>query len=138
MGLFFEQNKPNAQLVAILRNAIEAQPDEGPHEQAVTLAGRFEPLVEPLQAALESSKPATPAAADADANTRATAVTNELLGGATFNTGRFLVALAIFVVLLCGAIGSDIAELKDSPTTLFALATTVFGIVVGFLGSEKS
>lgn len=33
---------------------------------------------------------------------------------------------------------ADALKLTNSYTTLFALSTTIFGVVVGFLGGEKS
>jgi hypothetical protein len=81
--------------------------------------------------------PADPVDARAAATAKAEALSNQLLGGPSFNTGRFVVALLIFLALLGAAIGADAAELKSSPAALYALATTVFGVVVGFLGSEK-
>jgi hypothetical protein len=55
-------------------------------------------------------------------------------GGAKFNTGRFLVALGIFLLLLAGGITTDALKLTNSYPTLFALSATIFG----FLGGEKS
>jgi hypothetical protein len=138
MGLFFEQRDPDQRLVTAFRDAIVTSPAADLQEQAMNLAGEFDPFIESLSEALTSPKPATVAAVNAMASTKATELTDGLLGGPTFNTGRFLVALLIFFALLGGAIGTDVAELKTSPTALYALATTVFGIVVGFLGSEKS
>lgn len=75
---------------------------------------------------------------DAEANARADSVANELLGGAAFNTGRFLIAAAIFLAIVVAAIISEAADLDESNEALFGLATTIFGVVVGFLGGEKS
>ena len=92
---------------------------------------------EALRKALATTPP-SPAAADAQASSSAADLTNQLLGGAKFNTGRFLVALGIFLLLLAGGITTDAMKLTNSYTTLFALSTTIFGVIVGFLGGEKS
>jgi len=137
LGLFFDQRRPDPRVVGLLREAIQTPPPHDAQQQAARLAGELKPLTEPVRAALESQPPADPADAAALASAKAEAITNELLGGSSFNTGRFLVALLIFAVLLGGAIATDAVELKSSPAALYALATTVFGVVVGFLGSEK-
>ncbi|MEO6350988.1 MAG: hypothetical protein ABIP53_10090 [Candidatus Limnocylindrales bacterium] len=136
MGLFFERAAPRAPLTDLLSNALQTPPPKNPNERAVDLASNFQPLIYELTEALASQPLATPAEADAAAGKKASAVTSHLLGGATFNTGRFLVATAIFLALVAGAVTTDAFGLKDSPTALYGLATTVFGIVVGFLGAE--
>jgi hypothetical protein len=138
VGLFFEQAKPTQDLVDLLRTALEQAPTGHEQADAEQRAAGFAPLVAPLRDALATPPPSDAAAATVSATNKATEVTKQLLGGTTFNTGRFLVAVGIFVVLLGAAIWTDADHLKDSPTALYALATTVFGVVVGFLGAEKS
>lgn len=43
----------------------------------------------------------------------------------------------IFLVIIAAAVATESAELAESKA-LFTLATTIFGVVVGFLGGEKS
>jgi hypothetical protein len=137
MGIFFDARKPDPRLVELLQTAMHEQPADVERE-ATALLGQFKPLAEPVKAALASPAPANPDDAKAAATAKAEALSNQLLGGSSFNTARFVVALVIFLALLGAAIGTDAAELKSSPAALYALATTVFGVVVGFLGSEKS
>ncbi|MGO8685686.1 MAG: hypothetical protein ACLQT7_00680 [Candidatus Dormibacteria bacterium] len=139
MGVFFER-QADPGLTQLLRTALTAEPPTDSEQQktlSVQMAGQLQPVVSAVSRAL-ASKPPTPAAADAQASSSAADLTNQLLGGTTFNTGRFLVALAIFVVLLGGGVTADALKLTNSYTTLFALSTTIFGVVVGFLGGEKS
>lgn len=138
MGLFFDQRKPDPRLVELVKTAIQTPQSPDPERHIAAMMDQFKPLAEPLTIALAAAPQADPADAEKLATAKAEAITNELLGGASFNTGRFLTALAIFAVLLGAAIGTDAAGLKTSPPALFALATTVFGVVVGFLGSEKA
>jgi hypothetical protein len=135
---FLEQPKPDSQLVALFHEAIQRPPSDDPDKDVAAMAVRLQPLSEQLTAALATTPPNRSADVRTLANAKAAEVTSQLLGGASFNTGRFFVALGIFGALLGAAIGTDIANLKSSPTALYALATTVFGVVVGFLGSEKS
>jgi hypothetical protein len=136
MGLFFEKRDPDPRLVEMFRQAIAAQPPEDAEQAASSMAGSFEPMVTSLRTAYAAPQPRRPIDLDLLAHSSAEAVGSRLLGGPSFNTGRFAVALAIFFVLLGGGIGADIASLKDSSTALYALATTVFGVVLGFLGAE--
>jgi hypothetical protein len=59
-------------------------------------------------------------------------------GYESFNTGRFIGALIIFAAVVGCAIGTDAAGLGDSSKALYGFAATIFGVVVGFLGGEKS
>ncbi|HEY1775662.1 MAG TPA: hypothetical protein VGG41_05815 [Solirubrobacteraceae bacterium] len=136
MGVFFERRGPDPRLVDAFRTAFTADPQsDAPQQRAAALASAITPLVQPLAAAVSSAPPRDPEAA---AITAATAAGNTLLGGAKFNTGRFVVATIIFAALLGGAITTDATNLTSSSTALYALATTVFGVVIGFLGGESS
>lgn len=137
MGLFFEERRPDPRLVELLSNALQSQPPANAAEQAAVRVGQFQPLANAVSSALAKEPPATPGDANALAAKDAQAITDELLGGPGFNSGRFFVALTIFLALLAAAIWTDADKLTNSPTALYALATTVFGVVVGFLGSEK-
>jgi hypothetical protein len=59
-------------------------------------------------------------------------------GYAKFNAGRFIGALLVFAAIVGCAIGTDAAGLDDSSKALWGFGATVFGVVVGFLGGEKS
>ena len=139
MGVFFERQADPA-VTQLLRTALTAAPPADAEQQktlAVQMAGNLNPVVNAVSKALATTPP-SPAAADAPASSSAADLTNQLLGGAKFNTGRFLVALGIFLLLLAGGITTDAMKLTNSYTTLFALSTTIFGVIVGFLGGEKS
>jgi hypothetical protein len=139
MGVFFERQADPA-LTQLLRTALTAEPPAD-REQGKTLsaqmAGQHQPVVNAVSKALATTPP-SPAAADAQASSSAADLSNQLLGGAKFNTGRFLVALGIFLLLLAGGITTDALKLTNSYTTLFALSITIFGVIVGFLGGEKN
>jgi hypothetical protein len=139
MGVFFERQADPA-LTQLLRTALTAEPPAD-REQGKTLsaqmAGQHQPVVNAVSKALATTPPSA-AAADAQASSSAADLSNQLLGGAKFNTGRFLVALGIFLLLLAGGITTDALKLTNSYTTLFALSITIFGVIVGFLGGEKS
>jgi hypothetical protein len=75
---------------------------------------------------------------DAEAQNRTDAAITPPASYAAFNTGRFIGAILIFGALVGAAIGSDAAGLADSQKALYGLAASVFGVVIGFLGGEKS
>jgi hypothetical protein len=54
-----------------------------------------------------------------------------------FKPWRVVIAFAIFGALVAGAIATDATGLDSSSTALYGFAGSVFGIIVGFLGSEK-
>ncbi len=78
---------------------------------------------------------------DARAATLATQSINEMEAEISrarrFMPGRVVFAFAVFGALVGGAIAVDAAGLDDSATALFGFAGAVFGVIVGFLGSEK-
>jgi hypothetical protein len=56
-----------------------------------------------------------------------------------FNAGRFFGAVVIWALIVAAAITTDaVGGMDDSTTALWALAGTIFGVVVGFLGGEKT
>lgn len=59
-------------------------------------------------------------------------------GYGRFNKGRFVGALLLFAAIVVAAIITDAADIDDSSKALWGLAATVFGVVVGFLGGEKT
>ena len=62
----------------------------------------------------------------------------ELVRARHFKPWRVISALAIFGALVGGAIAADPTGLATSSAALYGFAGSVFGIVVGFLGSEKT
>jgi hypothetical protein len=62
----------------------------------------------------------------------------EVLSTRRFQPWRVVFAFGIFGALVGGAIATDATGLSDSRAALYGFAGSVFGIVVGFLGSEKS
>jgi hypothetical protein len=139
VGLFFERRTPSTDVVNLVETALRTPPHVPPapgatHQQATALAGQLHPLVQTLSDALESPTPPNP---DAAAKVMAQGAVDQLLGGASFNTGRFVIAFAIFAVLVGGGIACEATHLTTSTGTLFGFAGAVFGIVTAFLGSEK-
>jgi hypothetical protein len=140
VGLFFDNRAPSTELVDLMRRALEAEPPSAPDEtqqQAEWLASHLPPLTRSLTTALASPPPASAAASAADAASSAQATVNQLLGGPSFNSGRFVIALAIFAALVGGGIATEATHLTTAAGTLFGFAGAVFGIVTAFLGSEK-
>jgi hypothetical protein len=140
VGLFFEQHAPDPRLVQLIAQAIQEAPPadaNATQQRAKTLVGENPALVGIVSDALAQPAPTGTNPAQ-KANTQATQVANQLLGGASFNTGRFVIALLIFALLLGGGIAANACSQTASGSTLFALATTVFGVVSAFLGTEKS
>ncbi len=59
-------------------------------------------------------------------------------GGGGFKAGRFMIALAILIVFVAAAIGTDAAGVDDSSKALYGFATTIMGVIVGLLAGEKT
>ena len=140
MGLFFENRVPNSDLIDLIQKALDTEPlppGAARQEVAESLAGQLHPLTSTLTEALASRPPASSAASTAQATAAAQATVNQLLGGSSFNTGRFVIALAIFAALVGGGIATEATHLTTACGTLFGFAGAVFGIVTAFLGSEK-
>jgi hypothetical protein len=70
--------------------------------------------------------------------TRANAVSQQLGETREFQTGRFLLALAILIAFIAAAIITDASNLPDSSKALWGLATTILGVIVGLLGGESA
>jgi hypothetical protein len=136
MGLFFEDRTPSPEVVNLVASAFQAQPpvDGTTARQAADLAGQLRPLVQTLATALDTPPSATPSA---EAAAAAKVVVNQLLGGSSFNTGRFVIAFSIFVALVGGGIATEATHLATASGTLFGFAGAIFGIVTAFLGIEK-
>jgi len=74
---------------------------------------------------------------------RATAESGPLAAAASsgekvYHFDRILVAFVLFFILLAVAILCDAKDWVDDPKVLYGMATTVLGIIVGFLGGEAS
>jgi hypothetical protein len=138
VGLFFERRTPSPDVVGLVENALRAAPPVPPApdatSQATQLAGQVHPLVQTLSDALASPTPPNP---EATAKAMAQGAVDQLLGGSSFNTGRFVIAFSIFAALVGGGIACEATHLTTSTGTLFGFAGAVFGIVTAFLGSEK-
>ncbi len=136
MGLFFEARRPTPEVTRLLETAF-ATPAGGvadPQAEAAAMAGSKTALVPALTSALQ----ATPADPKGAASQAAQDVTNQLLGGAAFNTWRFVIAFVIFGSLVGGGIACEATHLMSSSGTLFGFAGAIFGIVTAFLGSESA
>lgn len=138
MGLFFERRTPSSDVVDLVETALRTPPPVPPApdatQQATHLAGQVHPLVQTLSDAIASPTPPNP---EASAKAMAQGAVDQLLGGPSFNTGRFVIAFAIFAALAGGGIACEATHLTTSTGTLFGFAGAVFGIVTAFLGSEK-
>jgi len=139
VGLFFERRTPSPDVLDVVETALRTPPHVPPapdatHQQATAMAGQVHPLVQTISDALDSPTPANPEAA---AKVMAQGAVDQLLGGPSFNTGRFVIAFAIFAALVGGGIACEATHLTTSTGTLFGFAGAVFGIVTAFLGSEK-
>jgi hypothetical protein len=136
VGLFFEPRTPSPDVVNLVETALRTQPPapDVTEQQARVHAGHLHPLVETLSDALATHPPANPGAVAA---VKAQATVDQLLGGSSFNTGRFVIAFLIFAALVGGGIATEATHLTTATGTLFGFAGAVFGIVTAFLGSEK-
>jgi hypothetical protein len=139
VGLFFESKAPSSDLVDLIQKALDTDPPPpgAVRPEAESLAGDLQPLTSTLTEALATRPPASTTASAAHATAAAQATVNQLLGGSSFNTGRFIIALAIFAALVGGGIATEATHLTTACGTLFGFAGAVFGIVTAFLGSEK-
>ena len=137
MGLFYDRRSPSPELVDELATAFATPPSADPadaYRRAADLAGNVGPVVRNFATAFATPPPAD---TSAQARAQAQALANELLGGTTFNTGRFFVTLLIFTALIVGGIVCEVNNLSTATGTLFTFAGTMFGIVAAFLGAEK-
>jgi len=136
MGLFFEKNVASPDLVNLMTSALGAEPPPAgaAPKDAAHLAAQLQPLMTTLSTALNSPPPAN---VSETANTYAQNVVDGLLGGSSFNTGRFVVAFSIFAALVGGGIATEATHLTTASGTLFGFAGAIFGIVTAFLGIEK-
>ena len=137
MGIFFENRGSNSPLTPLLETAYRQDPPEGLdlHEALHGFTAEFNPVQAAVRSALLAPPPTDAGQA---AQSAAQAAVNSLSGSATFQSGRFAVALLIFLALLGTAIGCDASGLTTSTTALYSLVASVFGVIVGFIGGEKS
>jgi len=134
VGLFFERRTPSPDALNLVEAALRAPSPGSAAEATAQAAALLHPLVQTVAEAIDSPTPANPGAT---AKVMAQGAVDELLGGPSFNTGRFVIAFAIFAVLVGGGIACEATHLTTSTGTLFGFAGAVFGIVTAFLGSEK-
>ena len=134
MGLFFERRTPSPDAVNLVEAALRAPSPGSAAEATAQAAALLHPLVQTVAEAIDSPTPADPGAT---AKVMAQGAVDQLLGGPSFNTGRFVIAIGIFVALAGGGIACEATHLTTSTGTLFGFAGAVFGIVTAFLGSEK-
>lgn len=90
-----------------------------------------------FRAALQAPPPAR---ADLESQARdlaAQATPQPQVHTANLNVMNLIVAILIVFAFVGAGIGTNAAGLTTSTASLFALATTAFGIVVGLLGGEK-
>lgn len=100
-----------------------------------------QPLRPAMQQAIKEAYSADPDAiedVDGAAESKARDVTEQVRESSTFQAGRFLIALAIFALIAAGGLIADVANLDDSSKALYGFAATILGVIVGFLGGEKS
>ena len=91
-----------------------------------------------FRAALNAPAPATSADLNKQAQALATEVSSpQRTQAAELNATNLVIAILIVIALIGAGIGTNAAGLTTSTTSLFALATTAFGIVVGLLTGEK-
>lgn len=134
MGLFFEK-APDPTITSLLAQARAQQPP-ATEQEAAQRAGEMLstlPVAQQLRAAL-MAQPADPAQAQAASKSAAAVLPAT---GTTFNAGRFVIALGIFVALIVGGAVSDAANMTASSAAFFSFAGSVFGVVTAFLGAEK-
>lgn len=91
-----------------------------------------------FRAALNAPAPATSADLDKQAQDLATEVSSPpRTQAAELNATNLVIGILIVIAFVGAGIGTNAAGLTTSTTSLFALATTAFGIVVGLLTGEK-
>jgi hypothetical protein len=95
------------------------------------------PVTAGLEAAYRSEALSPPEAASR-ASTEGGDLAQATRGEKEYHFGRILVAFALFFVLLGVSILCDANDWVDDPKVLYGMATTVLGIIVGFLGGEAS
>jgi hypothetical protein len=134
VGLFFDRRTPSPDVVSLVETALRSSPPGSPAVATAQATSMLHPLVHTLSEAIETPPPPNPAA---DAKVMAQGAVDQLLGGPSFNTGRFVIAFAIFAALVGGGIACEATHLSTSTGTLFGFAGAVFGIVTAFLGTEK-
>jgi hypothetical protein len=135
VGLFFERRTPSPDVVNLVETALRTPPPKPPEPDATQQAmSLLHPFVQTLSEAFDTPTPPNPGAA---AKVMAQGAVDQLLGGPSFNTGRFVIAFSIFAVLVGGGIATEATHLTTAAGTLFGFAGGVFGIVTAFLGSEK-
>jgi hypothetical protein len=96
---------------------------------------------EQIRRVVKDALAARPALAeDAEAvEHNASAAVKAVKSSSQLDVGRLLIAIAILAVIVGAAVGTDAANLDDlSSKALWALASSVFGVILGLLGGEKT
>jgi hypothetical protein len=92
----------------------------------------------PFRAQLTTALQADALSAD-EAKAKASDLAEGAAAGASstqFHAARFVGAVVIFAVLLGFAVIADDRHWVSDPSKLYDMATTVLGVIVGFLGGE--
>jgi hypothetical protein len=108
MGVFFDARVAQPKIEQAISSAFSSRP---------------EVLQQPQEAAMTAARAVTSSAAVVEKQ---------------FNARNFLFALAIFLAIVVAAVVTDALKLPDSSKALWGLAASIFGVIVGLLGGEKS
>jgi hypothetical protein len=158
MGVFFEQPRTKATVQQALRTTLTDALMQTPPETAATateqaseLAGPIlelvpdslvsayqSPLTAALRTALMQPTPSHLAVADVAGTAAAAQTMSHVPDESGFRADRFMVAVAIFAIVVGAALGADAGGLSDSSKALYGFAASIFGVIVGLLGGEKS
>jgi hypothetical protein len=158
MGVFFDPPRAKTALRPALHTAIgdalmapqpptfaDAQTEAATRAAAVLgaipggVSLDYRPFIEDaVRDALVQPPPASLTSAQTDAVARADAATRQMPDDGGFHSDRFLVAIGIFALVVAAAVGTDAGGLPDSSKALYGFAASIFGVVVGLLGGEKS
>jgi hypothetical protein len=97
-----------------------------------------QPIQEQLRNAYMAPQLPGDAAESRAADEAPAAAQSSAAGPIKFHAGRFLGALIIFGILLGVAIVAEANEWVEDTGRIYDLATTVLGVIVGFLGGEAA
>jgi hypothetical protein len=137
MGLFFDR-EPTPDVIDVLARAYRKSPPAPADMDSETghyLRQIGGPLVDSVVTALANDELQVQ---EAQTRARSAGVSRTTLPVSTkFHSGRFIVALLIFVALVVGGAVTDALNLAASSGAFFGLAGSILGTVIGFIGSEK-
>jgi uncharacterized membrane protein len=153
MGVFFDPPRAKNTLQPALQTAIAdalmaSQPATlaAARAEAATRAAAipgvsaaYLPLLEDaIRDALVQPQSVDLLTAHTDAAARSAAATRQIPDEGSFHAWRLVGAVVIFGAIIGAAIGTDAAGLPDSSKALYGFAASIFGVVVGLLGGEKT